>query len=130
MKIQHFADVPLEDVDVEGANKTKIRWLISQKDKAPNFALRMFEVEAGGHTPFHQHEWEHEAFVLQGSGVLITEEDEKEFQQWDVIFIDPNLKHQFKNTGDSMMRFLCAIPHKEKDISKQNPLGGAEVNNC
>jgi len=130
MKIQHFADVPLEDVKVEGAEKTKIRWLISQDDKAPNFALRMFEVKPGGHTPFHEHVWEHEAFVLQGSGVLVTEEGEEEFKQWDVIFVDPKLKHQFKNTGETMMRFLCAIPHKDKKTSSQNPLGGREVNNC
>ncbi len=130
MKIQHFTDAPLEEVNVEGATKTKIRWLISQKDRAPNFAMRMFEVEPNGHTPFHQHDWEHEAFVLQGKGALVTENGEREFQQWDVIFVDPNLKHQFKNTGDSMMRFLCAIPHKNKKESSQNPLGGKEVNNC
>lgn len=130
MKIQHFADVPLEEVNVEGATKTKIRWLISQKDDAPNFALRMFEVEPKGHTPFHKHDWEHEAFVLQGKGALVTDEGEQPFQQWDVIYVDPNLKHQFKNTGNSMMRFLCAIPHPDAKKSSQNPLGGKEVNNC
>ncbi|MCD4651924.1 MAG: cupin, partial [Candidatus Cloacimonetes bacterium] len=61
MKVQPYADVTLEDVNVDGADKVKIRWLIAEKDKAANFAMRMFEVEPGGHTPYHQHAWEHEA---------------------------------------------------------------------
>lgn len=131
MKITHFNDVPIEDVLVEGAKNTKIRWLISKKDNAPNFAMRMFEVEVGGHTPFHSHEWEHEVFVLQGSGVLVTEEGEKSFQQWDVIFVEPHVKHQFKNTDDTLMRFLCVVPHTpQPKQSSQNPLGDKPVNNC
>lgn len=131
MKIIHFNDVPVEDVLVEGADKTKIRWLISKQDNAPNFAMRMFEIEPAGHTPFHSHEWEHEVFVLQGTGMLVTEEGEKPFQQWDVIFVEPHLKHQFKNTDDMLLRFLCVVPHTpQPQKSSQNPLGGQAVNNC
>ena len=131
MKITHFNDVLLEDVNVEGADKTKIRWLISKKDNAPNFAMRMFEVEAGGHTPFHSHDWEHEVFVLHGTGALVTEEGEKPFQQWDVIFVEPFLKHQFKNTGDTLLRFLCVVPHpNQPNKVSGNPLGDKPANNC
>ena len=73
MKLANYKDVQLEDVNVEGAKGTKIRWLISQKDNAPNFAMRMFEVEPNGNTPFHLHTWEHEVFCLEGTGKLITE---------------------------------------------------------
>jgi len=85
MKITHFNDVLLEDVNVEGADKTKIQVAYFKKGITPlTFAMRMFEVEAGGHTPFHSHDWEHEVFVLHGTGALVTEEGEKPFQQWDV----------------------------------------------
>ena len=131
MKIAHFNDVLLEDVNIEGADKTKIRWLISKNDNAPNFAMRMFEVEAGGHTPFHSHAWEHEVFVLQGTGVLVTEEGEKSFQQWDVIFVEPHLKHQFKNTDDPWLRFLCIVPHTTHPAKvSSNPLRDKPANNC
>ncbi len=131
MKVTHFNDIPLENVDVDGAIHTKIRWLISHKDEAPNFAMRMFEVEADGHTPFHAHTWEHEVFVLQGNGVLVTENGEIPFQPWDVIYVEPHLKHQFKNTDDTIMRFLCVVPHSTtpKKVTK-NPLGDGPVNNC
>ena len=130
MKLTHFNDVPLETVSIEGAKKVKIRWLISDKDNAPNFALRMFELEPDGFTPYHTHDWEHEVFVIQGTGILVTEDGEKEFQQWDVIYTDPNKYHQFKNSGDSLLRFLCAIPYKIKKQSTKNPLGEKPVSNC
>ena len=37
MKVTPFDKIELENVDIEGAKNTKIRWLISQKDNAPNF---------------------------------------------------------------------------------------------
>lgn len=133
MKVTSFENITLEDVNVEGAKNAKIRWLIAQKDKAPNFALRMFEVEVGGFTPFHNHPWEHESFVLEGEGELVLEDDVKPFKKWDVIYIDPNMKHQFRNTGDTLMRFLCIIPIENKTVPKKksiNPFASGTANNC
>ena len=136
MKLTHFDKVELENVDVEGAKNTKIRWLISKKDGAPNFAMRMFEVQPGGYTPYHTHDWEHEAFVLEGEGVLVTEEGEKPFKAWDVIYVDPNMWHRFKNTGKTIMRFLCIIPHEpnqKKKLEEEqnlNPFATGVANNC
>ncbi len=131
MKLVNYQDVTLEDVNVEGSSATKIRWMISQKDNAPNFALRMFEVGPGGHTPFHQHDWEHEVFVLEGNGAFVTDDGEKPFSTWDVIYVDPNIMHQFKNTGEGMMRFLCIIPHEKPVVKKViNPFAAGTANNC
>ena len=47
MKIIHYDEVELEPVTAEGAEKAQIRWLIAQKDGAPTFAMRMFEIELG-----------------------------------------------------------------------------------
>ena len=136
MKVVPFDKVELEDVNVEGAKNTKIRWLISLKDNAPNFAMRMFEVTPQGFTPYHKHDWEHEVFVLEGEGVLVTEDGETPFKKWDVIYVDPNMMHSFKNTGDSLMRFLCIIPHEpnykklQKDEESINPFASGVANNC
>ena len=48
MKVVHYDQVQLEPVYAEGAESAQIRWLIAQKDGAPNFALRMFEVAPQG----------------------------------------------------------------------------------
>ncbi|MDZ4182667.1 MAG: cupin domain-containing protein [Candidatus Cloacimonadaceae bacterium] len=131
MKVVHYDQVELEPVYAEGAEGAKIRWLIAQKDGAPNFALRMFEVEPGGHTPYHQHEWEHELYVLDGEGALVTERGETAFATNDVMYVDPNMMHAFKNTGKGILKFLCIIPHEQPVVKKSiNPFADGEANNC
>ena len=131
MKVVHFDEIDLEKVDAEGASKTNIRWLISQKDKAPNFAMRMFEIEPNGHTPLHSHNWEHEVFILEGEGLLVTDKGDMAFKTWDVIYVDPKVSHQFKNTGETILRFLCMIPHEKPVVKKSiNPFATGTANNC
>ncbi len=71
MKVQPHEDVPSAAVDMPGAHLCRVRWLIGQPDGAPNFAMRQFEVAPGGYTPKHSHPYEHEVFVLEGSGVVL-----------------------------------------------------------
>ncbi|HNT35606.1 MAG TPA: cupin domain-containing protein [bacterium] len=72
--------------------------------------MRLFEVQPGGHTPHHEHEWEHEVYILQGSGAIVSDEGEMEFKAGDAIWVSPKERHQFKNTGAENLRFLCLIP--------------------
>ncbi|MDY0151174.1 MAG: cupin domain-containing protein [Candidatus Cloacimonas sp.] len=131
MKVIHYDQVELEPVYAEGAEGAEIRWLIAQRDGAPNFAMRMFEVSPGGHTPFHQHEWEHELYVLAGKGALVLENGETPFGVNDVMYVDPNMMHAFKNTGEETLKFLCMIPHEQPVTKKTlNPFADEEANNC
>lgn len=133
MKHSHYKDIALEEVTMEGAKKVKIRWLIAEKDGAPNFAMRMFEVEPGGFTPYHAHEWEHENFIVEGEGHLTTEEGEIPFKTGDVLYVEPHLKHNYVNTGASVLKFLCLIPHdkpKKQERKTINPFAGGVANNC
>ena len=63
-----------------GATGCQVRWLVGPGDGAPNFAMREFEVAPGGHTPRHSHPYEHEVFVLQGSGVVYEGDTEHPLQ--------------------------------------------------
>jgi quercetin dioxygenase-like cupin family protein len=69
-------------------------------------------MEAGGYSPYHHHEWEHEVFILEGEGTITTESGDIPFQPGSVVFIPPNEYHQFKNTGKRPVKFLCLIPYK------------------
>ncbi len=111
--VKPYRDMPSEVVTDSEAKATYIRWLIGKKEGAPNFAMRLFEVEPGGYTPFHEHPWEHEVFVLEGKGKLVLEKEEIPFEKEYFIFVPPDEKHQFKNTGNSRLRFLCIIPLKD-----------------
>ena len=68
MKVMNTNNVESQKVDMEGAAGCTVRWLVGEKDGAPTFAMRQFEVEPGGYTPRHHHPYEHEVFVLEGEG--------------------------------------------------------------
>jgi quercetin dioxygenase-like cupin family protein len=110
MKIFPYTDVEAKDAG-EGTSKLKVRWLITKGIGAPNFAMRLFEMESGGHSPLHNHPWEHEIFILEGEGIAVDGNEERKVKTGDAIFIAPNEKHQLKNEGKKTLRFLCLIPH-------------------
>jgi len=110
MKIEKSSDISESAVEVEGAKDVTIRWLISKEDGAKNFAMRMFEVQPGGCTPLHRHPHEHEVFVVEGQGTVVCEGQEYALEREHVVFVAPGEQHQFKNTGNTMVKFLCLIP--------------------
>lgn len=110
MKIEKSSNIRKSPVEVDGAKDVAIRWLISKEDGAENFAMRMFELQPGGHTPLHTHPQEHEVFVLEGKGTFVYQGKEHPFERDFVIFVPPNEEHQFKNAGDALLRMLCIIP--------------------
>ena len=112
MKHVHYTDVKLETPDEKGIKDLKIRWLISKKDGAENFAMRLFEVEPEGYSPLHQHDWEHEVFILQGEGIARSKTNDEPFKQGDLFFVKSMEWHQFINTGKEKLKFLCLIPYK------------------
>ncbi len=110
MKHVHYTEVELEEPTEQGIKDVKVRWLISKKDGAENFAMRLFEIKPGGNTPLHQHDWEHEVFILEGNGVTRNKTDEEAFKPGDVYFIESMEWHQFVNTGKDTIKMLCLIP--------------------
>jgi quercetin dioxygenase-like cupin family protein len=110
MKVARSSEVAKKAVELEGAKGCEIRWLICKDDGAPNIAMRMFELQPGGHTPLHAHPHEHEVFIVEGEGVFVCEGKEYELGREHVIFVPGGKEHQFRNTGDSVLRFLCIVP--------------------
>ncbi len=113
MKIMHFSEMKAQPVQMEGAEKVTVRWLISAKDGAPHFAMRLFEIEKGGHTPLHVHNSEHEVFIIEGNGALYRDGKEIPLVQGTAVYIPPGETHQFINKGRNPFKFLCMIPNPE-----------------
>jgi len=110
MKIEKSDSIAKSSVEEQGAKDVEIRWLISKDDGAENFAMRMFELQPGGFTPLHEHQHEHEVFVIEGEGIFVYEGKEYQFEKDYVIFVPGTKEHQFKNSGNSILRLLCLIP--------------------
>jgi quercetin dioxygenase-like cupin family protein len=104
---------PFHNVDAEpAAEGVTMRLLIGPSEGAPRFNMRVFEVQPGRATPHHQHWWEHEVFVLDGRGTLKSEGGEEALSPGTVVFVPGNEWHQFQNTGQELLRFLCLVPQE------------------
>lgn len=113
MKIKPIIEHAQNDVDMEGAERVRMRMLVGLADGARNFHMRHFEVAPGGHTPHHQHDYEHEVLILKGVGVAKSEGGDRPFKAGDVVWVPANEMHQFQNTGAEPAEFICLIPAPE-----------------
>ena len=114
MIVKKYDEVEKQTVTEEGAANTSIRWLVGKDSDAPNFYLRQLELEAGGHTPYHSHAWEHEVYVLEGRGKINTKDGARPLEPGTFALVMPGEEHQFENTGEAALKFLCIIPDPEK----------------
>ncbi len=110
MIVRMSTDIKVEDVRADGADGVSKRVLISEVDGAPNFIMRQFTIQPGGNTPYHTHDWEHEVYVLSGTGRVKQSDGVRELSAGSVVLVLPNEEHGFDNTGDTPLIFLCSIP--------------------
>ncbi len=114
LKFGSYRDIEAKQVAVEGAEGVTIRWLVSDRDGAPHFQMRIFEVAPGGGTPLHTHDWEHEVFIVKGTGTLVLAGGEKDFAEGYFMLVPAGTLHSFRNTGEGIMQFLCMVPSGAK----------------
>ena len=114
MKVVHESEIAKEKMDVPGAENVTIQWLVGEEDDPPNFYMRLFEVEKGGCSPRHSHDYEHEVFVLDGRGTVYGAGGEKNLRSGSAVLMPAGEEHQFKNVGDGPLRFLCMVPKTAK----------------
>ena len=109
-KVCHYTDVAANVVGPEAPGAT-MRWLIDDShDGAPVYALRMVELEPGGHSPHHLHPYEHENFVVEGVGRVFMDGIWHDLKPGDVVFVPPDVEHEYANAGERPFKFLCGIP--------------------
>jgi quercetin dioxygenase-like cupin family protein len=106
IKVRDFRDVEAQPA-LEGVT---MRVVIGPEEGAPFFNMRVFEVQPGHASPHHSHWWEHEVFVLSGQGVVKTDGGEIAIGHGSAVLVPGGEMHQFQNTGDDVLRFLCLVP--------------------
>ncbi len=114
MKLVNYKQVQSEPV--EEAPGVTIRWLITEADGAGKFIMRHFTLAPGASTPYHDHRWEHEVFVLEGEGMVKSATGENPVGPGDVVFMPGGEKHCFRNVGNAPLTFLCLIPAREDKL--------------
>lgn len=110
MQIKRPEDIESQEMTMPGAKSVSMRLLHGRGDGVPNFAMRHFTVEPGGHTPLHEHNYEHEVVVVAGEGEVTGREGDKKISAGDTLYVSPNETHQFRNTSDKPLQFICLVP--------------------
>ncbi len=113
--IRALAAAPVKPVQMDGVKGVKMAIMVGREDGAPNFSLRQFIVEPGGHSPRHSHDYEHEVFIVEGSGTVLLNGKEQPIKAGDVVYVPADHEHQFRAAGASPtspggMKFLCLVP--------------------
>ncbi len=122
---RRYTDFPAQVVQDAGAEGASIRWVITQEHGSENYALRVIELEAGGHSPHHTHWFEHQNFVLEGEGTVTIGDEVFPIRPGDVVFVPGGTIHQYTNTGDKPLKFLCGIPMEWIKDAKSKSSAGA-----
>jgi len=91
--------------------------MLLSSEESPNFAMRNFIIEAGGHMPLHTNSIEHEQYVLSGRALVQIGEETFEAKAGDILLIPAGLSHSYKTIGDEAYSFLCLVPNSEDCIT-------------
>ena len=110
MIIRHTDSSECAPLPMEGVQGVSMRVMVGREDGAPNFAMRHFTVEPGGHTPRHSHNYEHQVVVIKGRGEAFDQGEHRAISEGDVLFVGADDEHQFLNTSDEPLEFLCLVP--------------------
>lgn len=107
MKVHHYKEVEA----AEPAPGVRMHVVAGPKEGAPNFIMRVFEIQPGANTPFHQHDWEHEIFILEGPAAVKHDKGETPLVPGSAIFIPANEMHGILNKGQQAVKLICVIPN-------------------
>lgn len=92
----------------------QVREMITAQDGAPTFAMRVFDVTAGAATAYHTHAWEHEVYIVSGTGRVRAGGKETLFKPGDSVYIAPNEQHCFMADAGAPVQLICCIPSKDQ----------------
>jgi len=75
--------------------------LISLEDNPPTCTMTYSVIEPGKTSSHHIHPWEHEVYIIEGSGVLVCDGKEYPVKEGDGMFIPGNVDHYTLNNRQS-----------------------------
>ena len=111
MKVIALDKVEKAKVQMEGACGAWKQLPLGSQDGAPVYSYRVFTLESGGNTPYHQHPFEHMNYIIEGEGALVNEQgEETPLITGDFVLVNPNEKHQYRNKGDKPFKMICGVP--------------------
>ncbi|MBN2449387.1 MAG: cupin domain-containing protein [Lentisphaeria bacterium] len=99
-----------------GASGVERQLPIGAADGTPSHSVRVFTLAPGGHTPWHEHPWEHLNYAIAGEGEIVAADGTAHpFAAGDFALVPPGEKHQYRNTSRRRpFLLLCAVPKEHE----------------
>ena len=96
------------NVYVPEGSPARLMWL---EDNPPTCTMTYSEIYPGSASSHHLHSWEHEVFIIRGSGVLVCDGVEYPVREGDAIYIPGGVDHYtLNNGGQGVMRRIEVNP--------------------
>ncbi len=112
MIVANQAEIEAKIVTNPLAKNASIKRLIGEEEGWEDYVMRIIELEAGGNSPRHEHEWEHINYVLEGEGNLMIAGKDHALTVGSYAYVPAGTLHQFTNTGEGTFRFICIVPKR------------------
>lgn len=96
----------INELEMDGG--ARIRWLITHRDGAPTFSMRLITIDKDKSTPTHSHDYEHEIFVITGKLSVHIGSLKQNASNGEYIYIPPNVMHGMRALEDS--KIICIVP--------------------
>lgn len=84
--------------------------VLGPADGVPNYVMLWVQHPPGGASAQHIHAWEHQAYIVEGEGVLWVEGEEYPIRAGDAVLVPPDAEHQFRNTGETVLSRVTVNP--------------------
>ncbi|MGO1368200.1 MAG: cupin domain-containing protein [Senegalia sp. (in: firmicutes)] len=112
MIINHEKNIKSKEFTSPEVKGASMKAIISPKEGWEGHVMRVMEIEEGGYTPKHSHDWPHINYMLEGKGTLLLDGKENEVEAGSYAYIPKNALHQFKNVGKGKFKFICIVPEE------------------
>ena len=112
MSVIDGQQIGFEEVVLEGVTHTSRANVIGPDQGWADHTLRVFRIGPGGHTPRHEHDWQHINYIIEGRGTLMIGDDTRPISRGDFAVVPSNTRHQFRNESDQDLVFICIVPQR------------------
>ena len=99
-------------VEGDAAKNAFKKVLVSPREGWEGYVMRVFDIEAEGHTPIHSHAWPHINYSVRCKGNLHIDGVDHEVEAGSYAYIPGDAMHQFTNIGSETFSMICIVPEE------------------
>ncbi len=108
MYITHVDKVEEFEVKAPNTRGMKVKYLLHAGVGSKKVQLRLFTIgPGGGHVEDDVHAHEHQIYVLEGEGFVVSGGRRERVRPGSVVFIPSMEPHRIVNDGDKPLKILC-----------------------